>query len=240
MRKRQCKADGLRMKGRAAVLLPLCAFVSTMAQADVIRIGTKSQSGTLEAYDGRSFQFRDEGDGKVQNVPRTSVKDLKLDEPRKAEVVQMGKATEEMLMAGYAKGMFLFMHQGRKEIISGMKVTNIKLATVSRFGGSSEPTPGAMQLVSDADIETLLVRPDLNADQEAALDQYQAAKDKYRQFVNESSALVARMEMLKGSDRQAVLNDLRLRKEAEQPLKSELAASWHALSAAFPELLSAE
>ncbi len=93
-----------------------------------------------------------------------------------------------------------------------------------------------MQLIPDAEITRLLNHPDLNADQKAALEQYQAAKDKHRQFMEESSAMIARMDTLTGSERQALLNNLRLRKEEEQPLKRELEASQQALSAAFPEL----
>jgi hypothetical protein len=145
-----------------------------------------------------------------------------------------------MLMAGYAKGMFLFIKEGKKEIISGMNVKSVKVDHVSRFGRPSEPVPEAVQQIADADIEDLLARPDLSADQKAALEQYQAASGKYRQFVTESSSMVERMDTMTGSERQAVLNDLRLRKEAEQPLKRDLQASQQALTDAFPELLTAE
>lgn len=237
MTKRYDKAAGRWIARRAACLLALCAFVPAMAQADVLNIGSKTQNGTLEGYDGRNFQFRDKETGKAQDVSRTSTRDLKLDQPRKAEVVLMGNTVpEEMLMAGYAKGMFLFLKDGKKEIISGMKVKNVTLERVSWFGQSSEPVPEAVRQIADAEIEALRSRPDLDADQRAALDQYQHAVDKYRLFVKESSSLVVRMNTLTGSDRQALLNDLRLRKEAEQPLKRELEASQQALIAEFPEL----
>ena len=241
MTKRYDKADGTSVLLGTVFLLVFCAALSAAAQADVLNIGSKTQKGTLEGYDGRSFQFRDAGDGKVQNVFRTSVKDLKLDKPRKAEVEMIGKAKpESMLMAGYAKGMFLFIKQGEKATISGMNVKSIKLEYVSQFGRPSEPVPEVVQLIPDAEIKRLLNHPDLNASQKSSLEQYQAAKEKHRQFVAESSAMVAKMETLTGGERQAVLNNLRLRKEAEQPLKRELQASQQALTAAFPELLTAE
>ncbi len=235
--KRYGKRDGLRVMKRAVLFLVFCAALSATAQADVLNTGSKTQTGTLEGYDGRSFLFRDETTGKVQAISRTSIKDLKLDTPRKAEVEIIGKAKpESMLMAGYAKGMFLFIRQGEKTTISGMNVKSLKLEYVSRFGGPSEPVPETVQLIPDAEITRLLNHPDLNADQKAALEQYQAAKDKHRQFVAESSAMIAKMDTLTGSERQATLTKLRLRKEAEQPLKRELEASQQALSAAFPEL----
>ena len=237
MTKRYGKTDRGRIARRAAFLLALCAFASATARADVLNIGSKTQKVTLEGYDGRSFQLYDPESGKSLTMSRTSIKDLRLDSPRKAEVAVMGQTEpEEMLMAGYAKGMFLFIKQGKQEIISGMKVTNIKLATVSRFGRPSEPIPEAVQQIADADIENLLARPDLTADQKAALEQYQRAADQYRRFVAESSSLVAKMDAMTGGARQAALNDLRLRKEAEQPLKRELHASQQTLSEAFPEL----
>jgi hypothetical protein len=225
------------MVGRAALLLVLGACYCAPARADVLNIGSKTQNGILEGYDGRSFQFRDEKTGKVQAISRTSVKDLKLDKPRKAEVEVMGKKkTETMLMAGYAKGTFLFINQGEKTTISGMNVKNIKLEYVSQFGRPSDPVPESVQQISDADINRLLGQPDLRDDQKAALKQYQEARNKHRQFVAESSAMVAKMDTLTGSERQATLNKLRLRKEAEQPLKRDLEASQQALTAAFPEL----
>ena len=55
-----------------------------------------------------------------------------------------------------------------------------------------------------------------------------------RSFRSESSAMVAKMDRAKGAQREGMLNALRSRKNAEQPIKSEFYASRAALLKTFP------
>ena len=220
---------------RVAVLLMLCAFATV--RADVLNIGSKTQSGTLEGYDGRNFQFRD-ANGNLLAVPRSSVKALKLDQPRKGEVVIGGKppSPEKMLVRGFADGEFLLTENGKDLSVMGMRVNRIKLDPLPPSGRDAESV--AVRQIADAEINTLLDRPDLTAEKKAILEQYKAAKRKYRDFVAESSSMVATMDTLTGMERQKVLNDLRIRKAEEQPLKREMDENQDALIKAFPELLT--
>lgn len=241
MTKRQGKVGVITVFIQAACLLVLGALASVPARADVLNIGSKTQTGTLEGYDGRNFRFRNAEVGGIEEVSRTSVKDLRLDKPRKAEVVVMGKsAPEKMLLAGYAKGQFLFIQQDKKVVISGMRVKNITLEVPSMFGRPAGPAPQPVQQIDEAAIARLLARPDLTADQQATIERYRTAKQAYNEFLATSSAMVGAMDSMTGSDRIEALNALRLRKEAEQPLKHELAASQQALTATFPELLTGQ
>lgn len=240
MTKRQGRTGVIRVFIQAACLLVLGALASVPARADILNIGLKTHTGTLEGYDGRNFRFRDDIGG-IKELSRTSVKDLRLDKPRKAKVLVMGKsAPEEMLMAGYAKGKFLFLQKNEKVIISGMRVKNITLEAPSMFGRPAGPAPQPVDQIADAAIARLLARPDLTADQQATIERYRTAKQAFNEFLATSSAMVGAMNSMTGSDRIAALNALRLRKEAEQPLKRELAASQQALTAAFPELLTGQ
>jgi len=221
-----------RIMGMAVLL---GALVS-MTRADEIMVGATTQNGILEGYDGRHFQFYERETGKVLTISRTSVKQLKLDPPRKGEVLAIGKSEpRKVVVHGYAKGKFLFAEDKKPLAIMGMNVKRLSLASVSRFTGSSEPMQEAVQTIADADIQVLQARTDLTAGQQATLESYTDAKARYQTFVAESSALVSKMDTLTGADRIAALQDLRLRKEAEQPLRRELAVRQRELISAFPE-----
>jgi hypothetical protein len=223
---------------RLTCLFSLTVLVSASVNADVLRVGSKTINGTLEGYDGRTFQFRNAETGKREEISRTSIKDLKLDKPRKAKIEVMGKSgPASMLMAGYARGQFLLLDKGEKTTIPGMRVKSLELERVSSFGATSTaPVPKPAKQIPTRVINELLARPDLTPSQKDTLTQYEAAKDKYNTFLAESSAMVQAMDTMTGSDRIDALNNLRLRKDAEQPLKQEMASSQQALLAAFPEL----
>lgn len=235
MTKQYGKADMIRRMMQAAVVLALCT--SATAWADILKIGSKTQSVMLEGYNGRNFQFR-EANGRVLAVPRSSVKELKLDEPRKGEVVISGKppSPDKMLVRGFSDGQFLLTENGKDFSVMGMRVSSIKLDPLPKSGRASESD--AVLQITDAEINKLLARPGLTADQKATLEQYKAVKAKYRDFVAENSTMVATMDTLKSAERQKVLNDLRIRKVEEQPLKREMEARQSALIEAFPELLT--
>lgn len=240
MKIRHDKADRIRVAGRLALLLVLCMSVSGTVRADLLDTGSKPQRGTLEGYDGNNFQFRDDRSGKLLEVSRSSVRNLKLDEPRKAEVVIAGKPPfpEKILVRGYDDGLFLFTENGKELRVMGMKVSRIKLDAIPRPGREQESAPTVTEQIAEADINKLLAQPNLTADQKTTLEHYRDVNGKYRDFLAKSSAMVSAMDVMKGAERQKALNDLRIRKEEEQPLKREMEESQRALIQAFPELLT--
>jgi hypothetical protein len=93
-------------------------------------------------------------------------------------------------------------------------------------GGGTYPIPRI-------DIDKLGGEP--NADQQAILNRFTAAKKTFDAFLAESIAMVQEMDKLKGPKREELLNKLRLRKDAEQPLRRNLISTYKALVAAFSE-----
>ena len=103
----------------------------------------------------------------------------------------------------------------------------------SRCRSRADPAGGVLPLY---DVSGLEGRADLTDAQNAALERYKAAKAKYSGYVSESSRIVAEMDRSRGQHRERLMDELRLRKQDEQPVKNEYRAATSALMSQFPGL----
>jgi hypothetical protein len=222
-----------------ATLMLLFVMVATPTWADVLVIGSSKKKATIEGYDGRNILYYDFDSHKNEQASRMSVKAFALDNPRKAEIVLMGKPKpQKMLMHGYRDGKFVFADGEKRVEIHAMKVDKITLEKAQMFAKQPQAAPEPVQKLSDADIQKALSRPDITPEQKALLKEHQANAKEYHQFVAESGKLVSQMDSLTGANRIAALEQLRHRKEAEQPLKNKMIASQNAVLQKMPDILS--
>jgi hypothetical protein len=228
----------------ASAAFLVCSITPLKGQNDTLKGRSGTQTVTFEQFDGQNFHVRDQKSGNKQSLPRLNVYELSLEQPRMADVVMAGKPKpEQLLLKGYANGRFVFSIGGKDQNIVGMDVRSIRPLPVSSSAPAAAAAPGGsqgvpMQQIPDRDIQTLLGRPGLTPDQKRILEEYKAAKAEYNKFQSESSALVSAMDTLTGNQRQQALNQLRLRKEQEQPVRRRMETSQQAVLAAFPELLT--
>ena len=72
--------------------------------------------------------------------------------------------------------------------------------------------------------------------QSKAYNRYKVARETYNAFLTKSAEMVKAMDKSTGSSREDLLNKLRLRKNDEQPIASEMKKAQEELLAAFPEI----
>lgn len=73
--------------------------------------------------------------------------------------------------------------------------------------------------------------------QSKAYNSYRQVRETYNAFVAKSAEMVQAMDKSSGTERENLLNKLRLRKNAEQPIAEELKKAQEQLLAAFPEAI---
>jgi hypothetical protein len=221
------------------VLGAVCVAAAAGA-ADVMVVKKREHKGTFEGFHKNKFYFRTAGGGNLKKA-RGQVTKIVLEKPREVSVLlSRKKQTETKLLVKYDKRMFTFKEDGKNKNVfaSGVKEISVAMAApagpggVQRGGGAGAPE-------ATYDVAPLEQRDDLTEAQTAALQRYKAAKQKYRDFLNESSAIVARMDQTKGARREELLNILRTRKNDEQPILNELRSATAVFERAFPDLVKA-
>ncbi len=203
--------------------------------ADQLTVTGKTHEGSFQSYEDNRFHFMTVK-GRFVKEHASRVVKLVLEHPKKASYRTADAAKEETaLFKGYDKRKFIFATGGKDIIIQQAKMKTIELimdegwagAGGGEFGGNRYPIP-------QVDIQTLSRGP-MTPAQRTALNQFNTAKAAYDEFVAKSSAMVAEMDRLTGAKREDLLNQLRIRKNEEQPLKNALLAAYKALTAAFAE-----
>jgi hypothetical protein len=97
--------------------------------------------------------------------------------------------------------------------------------------GSSKE--GAFQRFEDGKFEFMPAKGRLI--KQAGVNRFSQAKRAFDAFVSENAAMVKEMDLSKGARRLALLDRLRERKLAEQPLRNELVAAYTSLTELFPD-----
>lgn len=212
-----------------------CGLLVSSATADSMTIGSQVVNGSLEGFERSQFLFRAE-EGRVLRQSRASVRQVTLDVPRPARFLRKGRGNVEQVdVLGYADSSFRIRRDGNEEKVLGMHVALITMqpAPTGGFTATDQPTPH--QRIS---LSVLERRSDLTGPQRSAIARYRSVRGRYDTFVSQSSALVAQMDAATGQRRLQLLNQLRQRKDQEQPLKQSLMAAEASLRAAFPQGLS--
>lgn len=202
------------------------------AHADVLTVGTRRHQGSFEGFEAGQFLFRTAA-GQIIRQSRPTVRSLQCDAPRPVKLLRANRRDEETVnLLGYANARFAIEAKGCEESVFGMHVRSIELRWVPGNGRGREGRPKPARQI---DLVALEARDDLTAEQARVLRRYRAARTKYDAFVAQSSALVSEMDRATGKRREDLLDSLRRRKDAEQPLKRDLEAATAALPAAFPD-----
>ena len=218
----------------AAAILCLCLLVPLTCRADVLTVGTRKYRGTFEGFENRQFLFRT-SDGRLLHQDRPTVRSLHVDAPRPVKLLRRNRKREEKVnLIGYGKARFMVEISGRKESMFGMHVRSMELRWLPRNGRHHEGRPKPKRRI---DISALEKRNDLTPQQASVIRRYRAARTQYDAFVAKSSAMVAEMDDARGKSREDLMDSLRRRKDAEQPLKRDLENATAALLATFPDPL---
>ncbi len=206
--------------------------------ADVMVARGKRHSGTFRGYSKNMFQFRTTED-KTVHESRVRVTQLTLDRPLAVDVLRKGKNRHQrMELKKYQAMKFTFLERGRAKRIAAHDITEILVQQDSGPMGGQPVATDTSNTPTLYDVEPIKSRTDLTAQQSQALTRYEAAKNQYEQFRRESSRLVSQMDRSTRANRAALLAQLRVRKEEEQPIKNKLRQATAALLSSFPELAS--
>jgi hypothetical protein len=196
-------------------------------------LGSQAKEGTFEGFDSGRFLFSN-AKGRLSKEQPSRVTKLVLVKPLKVTYVTVdSKKEESALLKGYDKREFQLVKDGKEIGLSAMKMKSLEIAAEAGPGGGGTVS-GTRYPVPQIDVDAL-AGPNPTPAQQKAVERFKTAKKAYDDFLLESSALVSQMDKATGAKREAILNDLRMRKNEEQPLKTELVDACSALNDAFPE-----
>lgn len=210
----------------------LSAALTITGLTDTIKTGSKEEKGLFIEFRDNTFFFHAEN-GSELKLPKASVSSLIMDENSRAALIRKGsKKRESMEFHGYDKLQFLFKQDSRQISLSAMNITSVKAErSMKAFAGDTVEEGNSV--IPPVDTSAIENSP-MTAEQRTVLEEYKSVRKKYTDFLEASSALVAEMEKAQGKQRQKILNELRLRKNEEQPVRLEMSAAHKALMSAFP------
>ncbi len=189
--------------------------------ADTMIIGSKTYTGMLQGYENGHFIFKTT-DWKTIKKPRTNIKKIIPDSPYNVTYAVKGKKKEAKLIK-YEKSKFFLKQEGKEtEAIYGVSIKNLKIEKKSSYSMPPGHIPRDQGLKTSLNIKELVNSANLSDSQKVAIKSYIKTRKAYIQFQKESSVLVKQRDQANGKKREALINKLHLRKNAEQPLKNEL------------------
>lgn len=201
------------------------------ARCDEWVIGGQTRQGTFLRYEDGKFIFLTEKGETREASSRVS----RLVLPKPASVTY--QTTEDRRsrsgeLRGYDRRGFVLADGGREMTLPLLKMKRLEVADVT--GGAGEGRSG-VELGDDRypvpNIDLRKFQGDtLTEEQHAAVERFHRAKKAFDAFVDESSRLVAEMEKSTGERRQRLLDQLRLRKLQEQPLRDALIRAYRDLA----------
>ncbi len=218
---------------RIALLFLMLASTVT---ADQIVITGTVREGSFRGFEGGKFEFAT-GKGRPTKYGITQVSKLSLDKPLKVRLIRKdGKEAVE--------GEWQLFERGAFQLKQGDKVVSVPATQLLRledwFDTSLMPqaaaAPGGRGQAEPTVDTAALLRGELTAEQRGAVERYSAAREKLNAFIKESSAMQSGLDSATGAQRIELLNQLRTRQVAEQPLRNELRTSYQVLKQQFPQL----
>lgn len=211
--------------------LAIAAIAST-GVADQLVLTGQTKEGSFQKYENGRFEFVTTK-GRFLKERAERVTKLVLSSPMKVVYLTTGSKKEDSAeLKGYEKKTFTFTKKDQEATVALSKVKTIERAFEEGEGGDGDG--GSKSPIPEIDVDSF-AGDDLTPAQQSALDGFKAARKKYDDFVAESSALVVEMDKQTGAKREALLNELRERKNDEQPLRKALTAAYNRLADAFPE-----
>ena len=208
--------------------LVLTGLASTI-MADQLVLTGQVKEGTFQKYENGRFEFVT-AQGRFVKERADRVTKLVLSSPMKVAYLTTDSKREETAeLKGYDKKAFTF---ARKNL--DLVVALSKIRTIGRADEGESSDAGSRYPIPEFDTDSLS-GGDLSPAQQSSLESFKAAKKTFDAFVAESSALVAEMDKTTGVRRENLLNQLRQRKNDEQPLKKALINAYNALADAFPQ-----
>ncbi len=202
--------------------------------ADTMIVGSQVHNGTLKGYIDNNFIFETDS-WKTINKHRTSVKKIILSEPRLAKYRETNYTPAKAKFIKYDKAKFFFkLSNNTIKEVYGVKMKYLSVTPPSsQFG---VPVAPADTLKTTLNIKELIRKADsLSDEQKKAIKRYIAARTKYVQFQNESTRLVKQRDRETGKRREALIEQLHLRKNNEQLLIRELQESIKILNKEFAQ-----
>jgi len=217
-------------------LIPVLLALASTAFSDQLVVSGQPKKGTFQGYESSKFQFMT-AEGRFLKEPVARVAKLILDKPQRATYQATdGKPEETALLKGFDKRAFTFEKGGKDVTLPQNKVKAIELLgeEVPVVAGAGAEFIGGRYPIPRMDLDAL-AGGQLTPAQQATLAKFKDAKKAYDEFVGQSTAMVQDMDKQTGARRETLLNQLRMRKGEEQPLKNALIASYRSLTDVFAE-----
>ena len=219
-------------------LLCLLAFMVISEQfsnADVLVSGVKRYEGSFVELSNNTLKFEAK-DGTTIKKSISSVKSLEITKPLKVDFKERSKKEiRNAELLGYRMFKFNFKIKGRKQSITGRSVKTITKSWSSSGTGmqasSEAPVPIAPLKFSN------LEGAELSAEQEQTLAAYKIARADYDNFIRTNSKMMQQANATQGVERNKLLNDLRARRDKEQPIVQKLEKASNEAVAAFNQPL---
>lgn len=208
------------------VLLGLTAFE---VRPDQLVITGSAKTGTFQKFENGKFEFMTDK-GKFIKQDAVQVTKLGFDQPVKVnyQCSDTGQM-EEGELQGFEKKVFNFFRGGQTISVPLAKIRSVsrKLDFEGDGNGGNDSNPIPVINLDE------LVKGEITLPQQVALDRYSKARKALDAFISESTALTKEMDQAKNASRMALLNKLRERKVAEQPLRNELGTAYKSLVELF-------
>jgi hypothetical protein len=218
------------MRNAAAGLVLVLAAVCAPGDQLVI-LGQAPKEGTFQGFENGRFLFLP-ANGKFMKEQSSRVSKIVLPTPGKASYQTTdGKTEQEAAFKGYEKGKFVFVKDGKEVLIPALRMKQLEPTFESEGGVGGDGGVGSYP-IPKVDLSSI---GDVTPDQQAILDRFATAKKAFDDYLTASIAMKEEMDKLKGPKREELLNKLRLRKDAEQPLRKDLRTAYKALVSAFSE-----
>jgi hypothetical protein len=215
-----------------------CGALASGALGDQLMVTGQTKDGTFEGYSDGRFHFQTT---KFKSIKEQAIRVSKLVLSQPLTVAYMtsdGKELESAVLKGYDKRLFSFQKDGNDFTIPQAKMKSIEPTTEENGngggGGGGDSGDPSKYPIPEVDL-SIFDGMDLTPAQQATLTKFKTSKMTYDAFYDKNTAMVKEMDHLTGAKRIDLLNQLRLRKGDEQPLRKDLIAAYKALAAAFPQ-----
>lgn len=207
----------------------LCMGFPLVCLSDDLDAGAEKLKGSFKGFIKNKFLFATE-DGKIIKKDRGMVRSLTTEKPVEVLLGRSGKKGEEkVFLVSYEKLKFIIEKDGKKSDVMANTITHMNIPFEDEVeGGGGE--------IMNIDLAVLDNMDSPTPEQTAAITKYKTVRSVFDKFQEESTRLGKMADKAAEKDRMDLLNDLRMRKIEEQPLKRQIEAAQAALLSAIPQL----
>jgi hypothetical protein len=210
------------------MLCVVLGMAASVTLADQLAMIGSTKEGTFQKFENGNFEFLTDK-SRFLRPGSSQVTRLVLDKPiRVRYLLSDSNQVAEGELRGFEKRTFNLTRDGQAVAIPLAKVKSIHRVLNNEGNGGNGGYP-----IPDVNVDDL-AKGEVTPQQQAGLNRFTQAKKAFDAFVVESTAMTREMDQAVGARRQALLNKLRERKTAEQPLRNELGAAYKSLTELFP------